>query len=97
MLFDRMDGANCRNGSEAEADARFAQKAFESLAVPLIFFGYKFQGDAASELGVFRFVDDTHAAGPEFSENPVVGEGFVNHDGSARGMLNGQRNSVNAH
>jgi hypothetical protein len=30
-------------------------------------------------LGVFRFVDDTHAPAAEFIHNPVMRNGFVDH------------------
>jgi hypothetical protein len=95
VLFNRVDGANS-GMVQSGGRASFPEKAFERLAVALVFFGNEFERNAPPKLGVFGFIDDAHSARAEFSENPIVGNGFVNHVWVARGMLNGRGNSVNA-
>ena len=78
VLLDGVDGANA-GMAQGRGGAGFAKEALESLRVLLVFLGDEFESDAPAELGVFRFVDDAHAAGAEFAENPVVGNRFVDH------------------
>jgi len=79
VLFDGVDGADC-GMVKSGGGAGFPKKAFEGLRVALVRFRNEFEGNAAAEPGVFGFIDDTHAAGAEFSEDPIVGDGFVDHD-----------------
>ena len=44
--------------------------------------GEELEGDGASELGVFGFVDDTHAAFPDFFEDFVVADVAAGHLGA---------------
>ena len=84
VLFDGVDGANA-GMVERGCGAGFAQEAFERSRVALVFFGKKFESDAAAELGVLGFVDDAHAAAAELAEDSVMGDGLVDHEQSARG------------
>ena len=79
MFFDSVDGANS-GMVESGSGARFAQEAFECRRVALIFFRNELEGHAAAELGVLGFVDHAHAAGAELTQNPVMGDGLVNHE-----------------
>jgi len=53
----------------------FAAEPFEGLRVASDVLRKKFQRNETAELGVFRFVDDAHAAATEFFDHPIVGDG----------------------
>jgi hypothetical protein len=42
-------------------------------------FRQELQGNVATQLEIFGFVDDTHPAATEFFQNPVVRDGLPNH------------------
>ncbi len=58
--------------------ACFALEALDKLRILGHFGGKKFDGDFASEAGVFRFVDDAHATTADFAGDFVVGEDLAN-------------------
>ncbi len=62
---------------EGGSGAGLTAKAFKGLGVASEIFGKEFEGDEAAEFGVFRFVDDAHAAATEFFENGVAGDFFA--------------------
>ena len=57
--------------------ARFALKAFESLAVLGKMFRQELQGDEAAELGVLSLVNHTHAAATKPLQDAVVRHGLA--------------------
>jgi hypothetical protein len=57
----------------------FALEAGMSLRVLGDFIGQEFQGDEAMQLHVLGFIDDTHPPAAEFFDDPVVGDGLVDH------------------
>jgi len=61
-----------------------AEEALEGLWIAVGAFGEEFQCDAASKLGVFSLVDDTHAAAAKLAEDAVVGDGLVEHGRGAK-------------
>jgi hypothetical protein len=63
---------------------RFALKTSESLRVAGNFLRQEFQGDEATEAGVFGLVDHTHPATADFFDDAVVGDGSTN---QGRGVL----------
>ena len=63
---------------EGGGGARFTLEPFERLGVSAEGRGKKFQGDAASEMEVFGFVDDAHAARAESLADVVVGDACAN-------------------
>ena len=60
----------------ARASRRKRSRAWGSWAASS---GKKFQGDEAAELGVFGFVDHTHAAATEQFEDAVMRDGLADH------------------
>ena len=48
------------------------------------FIGKEFEGDEAAQLGVFSFVNNTHAATTELLDDAVVRDGLVDHEGMSR-------------
>ena len=67
---------------EVGSIARFSpsEEADFQLFVFQDFHPKKLQGDGSSELGVFGFIDDTHAASAEFGEDLRVADGGADHD-----------------
>ena len=49
------------------------ESSAESLCVVGKFIGEELQRDVATELQVFRFVDDTHPTAPDLAEDAVMG------------------------
>src|SRR6266853_2834029 len=97
VFFDGVNGANA-GMIERGRGAGFAKEAFESLFVAMRGLRKKFQGDTAAELGVFSFVDDTHAAFAELAEDAVMGDGFVEHrQGMKIRMVDGRGIGVNSY
>src|SRR5581483_8365304 len=73
VLADFVDGADVRV-IERRCGARFPQKTFKRLGIVDKFVRQEFQGDAAAQLEIFRFIDDSHAAASELSQDSVVGD-----------------------
>ncbi len=71
VFADFVDGADVRV-IQSRGGARFAAKAFEGLSVLCQIIGKKFEGGEAAELGVFRFVDNTHPTTAEFLDDAVM-------------------------
>ncbi len=40
--------------------------------------GQKFQGDEAAQLGIFRFIDNTHPTAPKLLDDEVMGNALAN-------------------
>jgi hypothetical protein len=60
--------------------------------------GKKLQGNVATQLKVFGFIDHTHAAAPNFAEDAVMGNRLTNGlgwSGHLAGMVRGRRVGVN--
>ena len=74
FLGDFVNGADV-GVIEGGGGAGFALEAFESGAIFGHIVGEEFQGDEATEGGVFGFVDHAHAAATEFFDNAIVGDG----------------------
>ena len=77
MFADFVDGADVWM-IEGRGGASLAAEALEGLRVAREFVGKKLERDEASELGVFRFVDDTHPAAAELFDNAVVRDDLAN-------------------
>src|ERR1700746_2326250 len=54
----------------------FPLETAEGLCVVGEFVGQELQGDVATELEVFSFVDHTHAPAPDLAEDAVMGDCF---------------------
>ena len=65
---------------QGRSGAGFAAEALESLRVLGDVVGKEFQSDKPSEVGVFGFVDDAHAATAEFLNDPVMRYGLADHE-----------------
>jgi hypothetical protein len=78
VLADFVDGANV-GMVEGRGCAGFAAETLDDLDVLGEFIGQEFQGDGTAELGIFRFVNDTHASATQFLGNSVVRDGLVDH------------------
>ncbi len=78
VFADFVDGADI-GMVESGSGAGLPAKAFESLRVARHLLGQKFQGDEAAEFGVFRFVDDAHAATAELLDDAVVRDSLADH------------------
>ena len=75
-FVDFVDRANVRM-IERGGSLGFALKTAEGLRVLGKVLGQKFQSDGASELEVFRLVDDTHAARAQRPEHAIVRNGLA--------------------
>ena len=62
---------------EGRGGRSLALKALDGSRAFGKFLGEKFDGNVPSEAGIFRFVDDSHAAAAEFAQNAIVRDGFV--------------------
>ena len=71
-VIDFVDGANVRVVQGGRGFG-FPLEAAESLCVVGEFFRKELQGDVATELQVFRFVDHTHATTADLREDAVMG------------------------
>src|SRR5262249_12620008 len=74
MLFDGVDCADARV-VERGGGAGFAQQSLQCLRIVMSSVRKKLQGDAAFELAVDGFVDDTHASGAKLTHDPIVRDG----------------------
>ena len=85
LTFEELDGderaafefADIVNGAdvrmiERRGGAGFAAEPFDGLGILRDVVGEEFQGDVATEAGVFGFVDDTHSTATEFFQYAVV-------------------------
>ena len=59
--------------------SRFAPEALEGFGNRGQLIGQELQSDETAELGVFRFVYDSHPTAAKLFENAVVGNGFADH------------------
>ncbi len=78
MLADFVDGADV-GMIQRGCGAGLAAKSFEGLRILRGIVGKKFQGDEAAELGVFRFVDDTHPSAAKEFKDAVVRDCLADH------------------
>jgi hypothetical protein len=88
MLLDGMNGADARMIQRGSC-TRFANEPLERRGVLVGFGRQKFQGHPPAQLGVFRFVDHTHAAAADFADNLVVRDELAFHP--VCGTPNGRR------
>ena len=78
VLANLVDGADV-GMVQRRCGAGFAAEAFEGLGIVGSIVGQKLESDKAAQLGVFSFVDHTHAAAAEQFEDAVVGDGLADH------------------
>jgi hypothetical protein len=71
MLADVVNGADV-GMIQRGSGLRFALESRQCLRVFGNFIGQKFQGDKTLEACVFRFVDHTHSAAPQFFQDAIV-------------------------
>ena len=83
VFFDCVNDANA-GMIERGGSAGFTEEAFESLRIAVGVFREEFQGYAATEFGVFSFVNNAHATLTKLAEDAVVGNGFVEHERGAK-------------
>ena len=79
VLADFIDGADV-GMVQRGGGAGFAAEAFERLWVVATVVRKELQGDEATELGVFGFVDHAHPAAAELFDNAVVRDGLADHE-----------------
>jgi hypothetical protein len=79
LAVDILDGVDDTDVGMVQSGggAGFALEAFTELRVLRHLFGQEFQGHAASQAGVFRFVDDAHAAAGYLAGDVVMGKGLT--------------------
>jgi hypothetical protein len=78
VLADFIDGANVRM-IEGRGSASLAAETLHRLRIARHFVGKEFEGDEAAEVGVFRLVDDAHAATAQLLDNSVMRDGLADH------------------
>src|SRR5258706_11944176 len=78
VFADFINGANIRM-IESRRRTGFPAKTLQWLRVVRQFIGQEFQGHETAKLGVFSFVNNTHAATTELLDDAVVRDGLVNH------------------
>ena len=83
VFADVVDGADV-GMIEGGGGAGLAAETLEGLGIAGDFIGQEFEGDEALQAGVFRFVDDAHAATAELFDDAVVRDGLANHAEDAR-------------
>jgi hypothetical protein len=54
---------------QGRSRARFPLKPFQGRLVIRVFVGQKLQGNRPAQAGVFRLVDHTHAAAPQYLQD----------------------------
>jgi hypothetical protein len=59
----------------------FAKESLSGSGIAEASFQQEFESDATAELGVFGFVDETHAATAKLAKNAIVSDCFVAHEG----------------
>ena len=74
FFIDIVDGADVWM-VQGRSRLRLPLKTFQGLTISSKVFGQKFQRYKPVQLGVFRFVNHTHAATTEFFDDAVVREG----------------------
>src|SRR5215831_5434516 len=72
VLFDGVDGADVRM-IQRRSGARFALESLERQRVLRQVGRQELQRHLAAELGVFRLIDDTHAAATDSAKHSVMG------------------------
>jgi hypothetical protein len=78
VLADFVDSADVWM-IERRSCSRFPAKSLKGLPVRRYTLGKKLESDEASELGVFRLINNAHPAAAEFLNNSVVGYGRAEH------------------
>ena len=64
---------------EGRSGARLAAEALQGLGIVGDIIGQELQGDKTMQPGVFRLVDDAHAAAAKLLDDAVVRDGLANH------------------
>jgi hypothetical protein len=59
----------------------FAKESLGGSGIAEAGFQEKFESHATAELGVFGFVDETHAAAAELAKDSIVSNCLVEHEG----------------
>jgi hypothetical protein len=78
LLSDLVDRANV-GMVQGRSSSRLTSEPFQSLRVLGYILWQEFQGDEASQIGVFSLVDDTHPTATELLDDAVVRDGQGNH------------------
>src|SRR5262249_44262104 len=77
-----MDRADVRM-VQSRSGASFSSETIDSLMIPDKFGGKKLQRHQTAQPGVFRLIDDTHAAAAQLFNNAKVRNGLTDHRGAA--------------
>ena len=80
LFFDGVDGADSRM-VHGGGRTGFAKESLGGSGIEEVGFQEKFESHATAELGVFRFVDETHAAAAELAKDSIVSDCLVEHEG----------------
>src|SRR5271167_1388838 len=78
MLLDVVDGANIWM-VQRRSRARFLQKALQRALCLVELRRKKLDGDVASQQGVLRFVNHTHAAAAQLGHDRILPDGPTDH------------------
>jgi hypothetical protein len=77
-FFDRMNRADAMV-VQGRSGTRFAEKTIHCSRVVSRALFEEFQGDAPAQLGVFGFIDQSHAARSQFADDTIVGDFVLVH------------------
>src|SRR5262249_49102213 len=79
VVFDFEDGADV-GMVQLRRSTRLTLEALERLLVIYQIFRDELEGDVSAKAGVFGFIDNSHAAATEFTQNAVVGDRLADHE-----------------
>src|SRR5262249_55120550 len=79
---DVVDRADVRM-VQSRSSTSFSPETVDSLTIPDKFRRKKLQRHQTAQPGVFRLVDDTHAAAAQLFKNPKMRNGLTDHRGAA--------------